>query len=71
MFCIASIGPRFSEDIDQNEEIETIDSQLVAMEASRFLYELLTHPGTIRTMHEKQSTWHSMKLLAEKIHSLR
>ena len=59
------------EDIDQNEEIETIDSQLVAMEASRFLYELLTHPGTIRTMHEKQSTWHSMKLLAEKIHSLR
>ena len=47
-----------------------IEDTYLHMEASRFLYELLTHPGTVATHSSKASTWASMKLLSNLIDSL-
>jgi hypothetical protein len=47
-----------------------IEDTYLHMEASRFLYELLTHPGTVATHCSKASTWTSMKLLSTLIDSL-
>ena len=63
------VGVTDGEEEDSSGE-EDVDGKLVAMEASRFLYELLTHPGTILTKTDKASTWESMRELSEKIASL-
>ena len=43
---------------------DDVDSYYADMEATRFLYELLTHPGTKHTHKDKASTWASMKTLS-------
>ena len=49
---------------EEDDDDDDVDLYYADMEASRFLYELLTHPGTKHTHKDKASTWASMKTLS-------